>query len=157
MGSSQVAVTWTSDFAPSSIKESFDNQAIIESGFTLKCVHDIWTYCQMHRPDKCSQHSSIIQVTLAKWLSVRLWTKWLWFESICSHLNFRFPACFEQGVPWHSGNYRVWIHSEMCTWHDKNLEGKLKYVNEDWVSKLNCRITDIKTTWVNCLGCNGLC
>ena len=21
-------------------------------------------------------------------------------------------ACFKQGVPWHSGNYRVWIHSE---------------------------------------------
>ena len=34
------------------------------------------------------------------------------FESSCSHLNFRFHACFEQGVPWHSGNYRVWIHSE---------------------------------------------
>ena len=34
------------------------------------------------------------------------------FESSCSHLNFRFRSCFEQGVPWHSGNYRVWIHSE---------------------------------------------
>ena len=22
----------------------------------------------------------------------------------------------------HSGNYRVWIHSEMRTWHDKNIE-----------------------------------
>ena len=31
------------------------------------------------------------------------------FESRCSHLNFRFRACFEQGVPWHSGDYRVWI------------------------------------------------
>ena len=31
------------------------------------------------------------------------------FESSCSHLNFRLRACFEQGVPWHSGNYRVWI------------------------------------------------
>ena len=31
------------------------------------------------------------------------------FESICYHLNFRFRACFEQGVPWHSGNYRVWF------------------------------------------------
>ena len=29
------------------------------------------------------------------------------FESSCSHLNFRFRACFEQGVPWHSGNYSV--------------------------------------------------
>ena len=30
--------------------------------------------------------------------------------------------CFEQGVPWHSGNYRVWIHSETCTWHDENIQ-----------------------------------
>ena len=44
------------------------------------------------------------------------------FESRCSHLNFRFRACFKQGVPWHSGNYRVWIHSEMRTWHDKNIQ-----------------------------------
>ena len=28
-------------------------------------------------------------------------------ESRCSHLNFRFPARFVQGVPWHSGNYKV--------------------------------------------------
>ena len=40
----------------------------------------------------------------------------------CSHLNFRFCACFEQGVPWHSGKYRVWIHSETITWHDKNIQ-----------------------------------
>ena len=43
------------------------------------------------------------------------------FQFSCSHLNFRFCACFEQGVPWHSGNYRVWIHSEMRMWHDKNI------------------------------------
>ena len=41
------------------------------------------------------------------------------FESCCSHLNFRYRTCFEQGVPWHSGNYRVWIRSETCMWHDK--------------------------------------
>ena len=44
------------------------------------------------------------------------------FESSCSHFTFRFRACFEQGVPWHSGNYRVWIHSETRTWHDKNIQ-----------------------------------
>ena len=44
------------------------------------------------------------------------------FESSCSHLNFRFRVCFEQGVPWHSGNYTLWIHSETRTWHDKNLQ-----------------------------------
>ena len=44
------------------------------------------------------------------------------FESSCSHLNFRFCACFKQGVPWHSGNYRVWIQSETRTWHEKNIQ-----------------------------------
>ena len=44
------------------------------------------------------------------------------FQSHCSHLNFRFRACFEQGVPWHSGNYWVWLHSETRTWYDKNIQ-----------------------------------
>ena len=42
--------------------------------------------------------------------------------SSCSHLNFRFRACFGQGVPWHSSNYRGWTHSEMHTWHNKNTQ-----------------------------------
>ena len=49
------------------------------------------------------------------------------FESSCSHLNFRFRACFEQGVPWHSGKYRMWIHSETRTWHDKNIQSNAPY------------------------------
>ena len=44
------------------------------------------------------------------------------FESLCCHLNFRYCTCFEQGNPWHSGNYRVWIHSKTRTWHDKNMQ-----------------------------------
>ena len=44
------------------------------------------------------------------------------FEPRYYRLNFRYRTCFEQGVPWHSGNYRVWIHSETCTWHDKNIQ-----------------------------------
>ena len=43
-------------------------------------------------------------------------------ESSCNHLNFRLRACFEQGVPWHSGNYRARIHSETRTWYDKNIQ-----------------------------------
>ena len=39
-----------------------------------------------------------------------------------NHLNFRFRACFEQEVPWYSGNYSVWIHSETRTWHDKSIQ-----------------------------------
>ena len=94
----------------------------LERGFTLKRVRDIRTCNQMQRTDKYSQHSSII------------WPVWLngWvflyelsgcgFESSCSHLNFRFHACFKQGVPWHSRNYGAWIHSETHTWHDKNIQ-----------------------------------
>ena len=69
-------------------------------------------YSQMHRTDKYSEHSSIT------W---SVWPKgWVFvyelsgseFDSSSSHLDFRFRACFEQGVPSHSSNYRVWIHSE---------------------------------------------
>ena len=44
------------------------------------------------------------------------------FEWTSCHLNFRFRTCLQKGVPWHSANYRVWIHSETCTWHDKKIE-----------------------------------
>ena len=33
-----------------------------------------------------------------------------------SHINFRYGACFEQGVPW------VQIYSEPRTWHDNNTQ-----------------------------------
>ena len=42
--------------------------------------------------------------------------------SFCCHLNFRNRTCFEQGVPWHSGNYRVYIYSKTNTWHDVNIQ-----------------------------------
>ena len=46
------------------------------------------------------------------------------FESSYSHLNFGFCTSFEQGVPWHSGNYRVWIHSKTRSWHDEDIQLK---------------------------------
>ena len=55
---------------------------------------------------------------LAKWLTCVVTT---YLYTI--HLNFRYRACFEEGILWHSGNYRVHIHSEMCTWHDSNIQG----------------------------------
>ena len=65
-------------------------------------------------------------------MSVRLWTKllsvWVQLQSL---KNFRFGACFEQGVLWYSGNYRVWIHSETCTWHDKNIQSKLSWQQKE--------------------------
>ena len=41
VGSSPVAVTYTSDFAPASSKEFLDIQATIECGCTLKRVFDM--------------------------------------------------------------------------------------------------------------------
>ena len=41
VGSSAVAVTLTSDFAPASSNESLDIQATIECGFALKRVRDM--------------------------------------------------------------------------------------------------------------------
>ena len=105
-------------------------KATMECGFTLTSVRDmIVTYSQMHYTDKFSQHSLII------------WPPWLngWmfvyelsgcgFESSCSHLNFRFHACFEQGVPWHSGNYGLRIHCESRAWHDNNIQYNAKIKN----------------------------
>ena len=61
-----------------------------------------------------------LEPKLAKWFIYEL--SGSGFKSSCSHLTFKFLACFEEGVPWHSGNYRVWIHSETGTWHDKNMQ-----------------------------------
>ena len=40
-----------------------------------------------------------------------------------------FQSCLldivKQGFPWHSGNYREWIHSETRTWHDKNIQSNV--------------------------------
>ena len=64
--------------------------------------------------------------SLVKWLSFVYELSGSGFESSCSHLNFMVHACFEQGVPWHSGNYRVWIHSETRKWHDKNIQSNAR-------------------------------
>ena len=84
----------------------------IDCGFTLKSLRDmIRNYSQMHLTDKYSQHISIIcPVWLNGWVFVYELSG-CGFESRCGHLDFRYPACFEQGVTWHSGNYSVWIHS----------------------------------------------
>ena len=58
----------------------------------------------------------------AKWLTV---VNGCGIDSCCSYLNFRYRPCFEQGTPWYSGNYRVYIHSCATMWHDKNTQ--LKY------------------------------
>ena len=44
-----------------------------------------------------------------------------WFESRSIHLTFRYHACFEQRVSWHSCNYRVQIHSKRVCDIIKNI------------------------------------
>ena len=91
-----------------------------------KCPHLVQVQEDMNQKNSEYRH-------FLCWLQ-RVWPVWVngWvfiyelcgcgFESHCSHLKFRFRTCFEQGVPWHSGNYRVWIHFETRTWHDKNTQ-----------------------------------
>ena len=43
-------------------------------------------------------------------------------NKVCSQLNFIYCTYFEQGVPWHSGNYRVQTDSKTRMWHDKNTQ-----------------------------------
>ena len=109
-----------SDIASVSSKEFLNIQANVECGFLPKCVgYMTKIYSQMHRTYKYLQHSSIIwPVSPSGWLFVYE-LNCCGLESIWSHLNFKYFTCFEQGVPWHSGEYRVSIHSEMRTWHDK--------------------------------------
>ena len=57
-------------------------------------------------------------------------------KSSCSHLNFRFHACFEQGVPWHSGNDRVSTHSEMHLWPYNNDVTTFEVDSMVWNSKI---------------------
>ena len=114
-------------------RASFEQRVTWHSGsyrvwFTLKRVPDMTgTSCLMPRTDKNLQQSSII------------WPVWLngsvfiyivsasAFESRCSHSNVGLRDCFEQGVPSHSGNYRVWIYCETGTWHDKNIHWNALY------------------------------
>ena len=105
---------------PASSKDFLDIQVTVECGFTLKLVRDmIKSYNQMHRTDKYSQHCSIMwPVWLNGWVFVYELSG-CGFVSRCSHLIFRYAACFKQGVPWYSGNCRVWIQSQTRTRHDK--------------------------------------
>ena len=61
LGSSPIAVTYTSDLVSASSKEFLDVQATIECGFSLKRVRDMTrTYIQVHRTDKYSEPNLII-------------------------------------------------------------------------------------------------
>ena len=108
--------------------EIFDIQATLECEFTLKRLHDMrTTYSQMQFRNKFSQHSSIFfPIWLSGWIFVYDW-KGCGFASCWIQLNFTFSVSFEQGVRWHSGNYRRWIRCETRRWHDKNIQSNDPY------------------------------
>ena len=81
-----------------------------------------WTRTHNHLIRQQALNHLAKLASLAKWLVLVCELSGCRFESSFSHLNFRFHACFEQGVPWHSANHRVWTHSETRTWHNKNIQ-----------------------------------
>ena len=60
-------------------------------------------------------------------VDVRLGIKWFWIRVQLQSVMFRFCTCFEQGVSWHSDNYRPWIQSETLTWLEKDIQSNAPY------------------------------
>ena len=91
-----------------------------------------WTWTQEHLVCKWTLHHF---AKLARWLSVPFQTKWFWvrvrvkFQILC--------------LLWarSSGNYKVWIHSEAHTWHDKNIQSYWIWFYSicrwSWINHLN--------------------
>ena len=86
--------------------------ALFSSKYTIHCKGS-WNHSHL----VCKQTLD----HLVKWSSVRLRTEWFWVRVALQW----YRTCFEQGVPWHSGNYKVWIHFKTLTWHGKNRESIL--------------------------------
>ena len=76
-----------------------------------------------------------IHVYLSVHLIVHLQTKWLWVWIPLQSLKLQIMCCFEQENLWHLGNYRVYIHSETCTWY-KNIQS-LMYIKKSKASKMD--------------------
>ena len=79
-----------------------------------------WNQTHNHLVRKRTLNHLAKLASSAKWLSVRLRTKWLWLRFQLPSINLQISRLFQARSSWHSGNYRVWIHSKTRTWHDKN-------------------------------------
>ena len=108
------------------------------------------TYHQVHRTGKYSQHSSIFwPAWLNGWLFVYQ-PSGCGFESICSHLNFRLRACFKQGVPWDSGNYKDSLLNTHLRWQEDTVNWRCRYV---LLTQLNYLTSLAKWLSVRLRGC----
>ena len=45
-------------------------------------------------------------------------------DSCYSNLNFRYCVCLGKRAPSYPDNYRLYIHSKACMWHNKNTQLK---------------------------------
>ena len=102
-------------------------------GWPLTCVLNqltdcSWTRTQDHLVRKRTLNHLAKLANLAKWLSVRLQTKWSWVRFQLQSLKFqilrllwgRCPLTFRQ-----LGSFRV--HSETRTWHDKSIQSSTNF------------------------------
>ena len=88
------------------VKELFtQNTRLFWSIWSLSECNGIRTHNHLARKRTLKHLAKLtLKASLTKWLSVCLRTKWLWVRVLLLSLkNFRYGACFEQGVPWHSG------------------------------------------------------
>ena len=84
--------------------------------FSTRFLCFVFKYFFENICNKTRTHNHLVRLNHLEWLSVRVLLQSL------KRQPFRYRACFEQGVPWRSGNYRMWIRSETRTWHDKNIQ-----------------------------------
>ena len=94
----------------------------------------------MQRTDKYSQHNPIIWLVWLNGWEFIYELSGCWFDSHCSHLNFRFWACLEQGVQsyWKS-QVPFWIRKTYYT--PTNLVFKKNYSTDFCFVYLNDNIS----------------
>ena len=99
----------------------------------------IWTHNLLFR-------TRAIPVWLYGWVFVYKLSG-CWFESCCSHVTFKYPACLDQ-VPWHSDNYRVQIHFKTSMWNNKNTQLIIIFTHITWFLGVTFWWNRPPLTWV---------
>ena len=101
----------------------------------LSKVNVVWVKSKFS--DNCNLTFNVCMKTVnefcvsngAKWLSIRLWNKWLWNWLLLQLLKLQISRLFRASAPWHSDNYRVYIHSKTWMWHDKKNTQLKKFLS----------------------------
>ena len=72
---------------------------------------------------QCSDYVTIFRLII--WLSVRLWTKWLWVRVQLQSLKLQISRLLRARISLTFRQIWVWIHSETGAWHDKKIQSWL--------------------------------